>query len=117
MSWSAKQHVAFEDERTRPVRDLLSALPDIRVRSVVDEGFSRCEDAIEQFEESRAFHLGNSLANSQPDDIAVTDELMIGRVGQYESVLRPLKKCGKARRPCKHLSHGRFISRKKHGFA
>src|SRR5277367_3524311 len=38
MSWSAKQYVAFEDERTRPVRDLLSALPDIEVRSAVDLG-------------------------------------------------------------------------------
>jgi len=38
MSWSAKQYVAFEDERTRPVRDLLSALPDIEARSAMDLG-------------------------------------------------------------------------------
>src|ERR1700722_10917839 len=38
MSWSAKQDVAFEDERTRPVRDLLSALPDIQARKVIDLG-------------------------------------------------------------------------------
>jgi trans-aconitate 2-methyltransferase len=38
MSWSAKQYVAFEDERARPVRDLLSALPDIPARRVIDPG-------------------------------------------------------------------------------
>jgi trans-aconitate 2-methyltransferase len=38
LSWSAKQYVAFEDERTRPVRDLLNALPPIDARSVMDLG-------------------------------------------------------------------------------
>jgi trans-aconitate 2-methyltransferase len=38
LSWSAKQYVAFEDERTRPVRDLLGALPPIDARSVIDLG-------------------------------------------------------------------------------
>jgi trans-aconitate 2-methyltransferase len=38
LSWSAKQYVEFEDERTRPVRDLLSALPPIEAGSVVDLG-------------------------------------------------------------------------------
>src|ERR1700676_3700730 len=38
MSWSARQYVAFEDERTRPVRDLLGALPAIEARSIVDLG-------------------------------------------------------------------------------
>jgi trans-aconitate 2-methyltransferase len=38
VTWSAKQYTAFEDERTRPVRDLLSALPDIEARSGIDLG-------------------------------------------------------------------------------
>lgn len=38
MTWSAKQYVTFEEERTRPVRDLLSALPPIEARAVMDLG-------------------------------------------------------------------------------
>ncbi len=38
MSWSAKQYVAFEDERTRPVRDLLAAVPQGYTRRAIDLG-------------------------------------------------------------------------------
>jgi len=38
MTWSARQYVTFEDERTRPVRDLLSALPLVDAKFVVDLG-------------------------------------------------------------------------------
>jgi trans-aconitate 2-methyltransferase len=38
MSWSAKQYAVFEDERTRPVRDLLAAVPDGYGGRAVDLG-------------------------------------------------------------------------------
>jgi trans-aconitate 2-methyltransferase len=38
MSWSATQYLAFEQERTRPVRDLLAAVPATQVRRAVDLG-------------------------------------------------------------------------------
>lgn len=38
MSWSAQQYTKFENERTRPVRDLAAAIPTLEVRSAVDLG-------------------------------------------------------------------------------
>ena len=38
MSWSAKQYVSFENERTRPVRDLLAAVSTSEAHSVIDIG-------------------------------------------------------------------------------
>ena len=37
-TWSAKQYSAFENERTRPVRDLVAALPNLVVKHAVDLG-------------------------------------------------------------------------------
>jgi trans-aconitate 2-methyltransferase len=38
MSWSARQYVAFENERTRPARDLLAQVPQIQAHRAVDVG-------------------------------------------------------------------------------
>ena len=38
MEWSAQQYVRFEDERTRPVRDLLAAVPTRTAGRIIDLG-------------------------------------------------------------------------------
>jgi trans-aconitate 2-methyltransferase len=38
MSWSATQYTKFEDERTRPVCDLIAGIPPIEVKTAIDIG-------------------------------------------------------------------------------
>ena len=38
MTWSAKQYTMFEQQRTRPVRDLVAAIPNLEVHNAVDLG-------------------------------------------------------------------------------
>jgi hypothetical protein len=48
---------------------------------LANKRFSGGEDVIEQFEKFLPFYLGKGLANRPPNDVTVTNELLIGRVG------------------------------------
>jgi hypothetical protein len=71
---------------------------------LADEGLSAGKHVVERFKKSLTFNFGDSLANSQSNEISMTDELQIGRIDQYEAMLWALQKRGKALRPGKHIS-------------
>jgi len=63
MTWSSKQYSQFERERTRPVRDLLSAVPTTEATFVVDLGCgpgNSTEVLIERFPTADVLGLDNS---------------------------------------------------------
>lgn len=63
MTWSARQYSAFELERTRPVHDLLTAIPTLDVREAVDLGCgpgNSTEALVERFPQARISAIDSS---------------------------------------------------------
>ena len=63
MSWSAKQYTLFEQQRTRPVRDLVAAIPTADVRTAVDLGCgpgNSTEVLAERFPEAQVTGMDSS---------------------------------------------------------
>jgi len=87
--WSAQQYTAFEDERTRPVRDLLAAVPNRTAKTAVDLGCgpgNSTELLMQRFPDAEVTGL-----DSSPDMIAAAQarlpqlRFQVADIGAWEA--------------------------------
>jgi trans-aconitate 2-methyltransferase len=97
--WSATQYLTFEDERSRPVRDLLAALPRMEARTALDLGCgpgnstellaARFPDAVVSGLDS-SFDMIAAARKRLPDVQFVVEDIeswLLGGAGSYDVIL------------------------------
>ncbi|MEG1042364.1 MAG: trans-aconitate 2-methyltransferase [Pseudomonas sp.] len=87
MTWSATQYSTFENERTRPVRDLLAALPQRPINTAIDLGCgpgNSTEVLVERFPGAKVTALDSSEDMLQAARQRLPDiEFTLGDIGTW----------------------------------
>ena len=113
MSWSAAQYVKFEEERTRPVRDLVQRIPNSGVARAADIGCgpgNSTEVLRERYPEARIVGL-----DSSPDMIAAARKRLpdvafeVADIAGWAGILANAVSAG-ACASRRHLAHHLFSS-------